>query len=149
MIYHQPYVQCCKHVNYNQIAIIYATFITHLFSVEILTLNKCKHWDFISVFWHVMLDWNMYVMLKCDIKSPSETNIESMHKCNIVPFCKFQTFITSFQSEILCWFHFNSTNFGCWGMTVGWMLVTTCTNLTGNNSYFHFSCHSFRSPFIT
>ena len=49
-----------------------------------------------------------------DFKSPSKTNVESMCKCYVVSFCKFHSFITWIQDEMLCWFHINSTNFACW-----------------------------------
>ena len=37
---------------------------------------------------------------KCDIKSPLETNVESMCKCYVVPVCKFHFFIPSIQGKM-------------------------------------------------
>ena len=124
VIFHKPYVQSWKHVKNKHIPTFYTTFITPLISVEILTLNKCKHWVWCYIFWHTMLYQSMYAMLKCDIKSTSENNVESMCQCYIVPFCKFHYFTTSMQGEILCWFKNNSTNFACWEWCVIRMMVS-------------------------
>ena len=122
MIFHQPYVQRCKHVNYNQIPTVYATIITHLLSDEILTLNKCKHWDLTLDLMAYYVRLKPVCNVKCDVKSPSETNVESMCKRYVVPFCKFHSFITSFQGEMLCWFHIISTNFACWVDAHRWLI---------------------------
>ena len=67
----------------------------------------------------------MYVMLKWNSKLSLETNVESMCKCYVVPFCKFHSFIGSIQGEVLCWFHINSTNFACWEKAYRYLRVAT------------------------
>ena len=114
MIFPQPYFQCWKHVNYNQIPTFYVNFITHLILVEILTLNKCNHWD-------LTVDLlGYYVRLKyvCNVKMWHQVTFRNQRWvfgiCYVVPFCKFHSFITSIQGEVFCWFLNNSTNFACW-----------------------------------
>ena len=87
-----------------------------MISVETLTLNKCKHWDLTLDLWEYYFRLKHVCNVKMCIKAPSETNVESMCKCYMVPFWKFHSFITSIQGEMLCWFRNNSTNFACWAV---------------------------------
>ena len=82
-------------------------FITHLISVEIMSLNKCKQWG-------LRLDLlTYYVRLNVMSSHLQKQTLSQYVNVTLFLFAN-STFIMSIQGEMLCWFHIHLTNFACW-----------------------------------